>query len=419
MKRLVTDNIVTAIDVGTTKVCVLICRVNEAHQLELLGAGTHPSYGMKKGIVTNISMTVHAIKRALEQATHEANMPITSAILGISGGHIQSFNSIGIVPIHSQDVSQIDIDRVIESARAVPIPDDREILHVIPQYFKVDGQEPVQTSYGMHGVRLEAQVHIVTGSVASAQNLIKAAELAEINVTDIVLEQIASSQAVLSPSEQELGVGLLDIGGGTSDFAIYKNGKIMHSHVIPMAGNHFTNDLAIGLEIPLHLAEKVKCEYGHVTMLSKHQANTPVIHLFDEDENIDMRITPQQISDILRPRAIEVLDFMVDEILSNNLRTMLPAGIVLTGGGALLEGLRDLATEISGLPVRIGQPHIFAGSSLRGKLPPLLQTPIYSTAYGIVLHALQGGDLGLEVGQGDHLATKIIKRMKGWLYDFI
>lgn len=416
MKNLITGRTFTAIDIGTTKICVVVCMVNEALQLEVLGIGTHLSYGIKKGVIVNINQTVHALKKAIDEASAQACMPITHATVGISGTHIQSFNSVGVVAIKNQEVSQEDIDRVVESAKAIQLSEEREILHIIPQYFRVDGQNVVEESQGMHGARLEAQVHIVTGAVSSVQNIIKACELAGITATDIVLEQIASAEAVLSPSEKELGVGILDIGGGTADFAVYKDGKIMHSKVLPIAANHFTNDLAIGLELPIHVAEKLKREHGSV-----FGEDTPSkdIHVADLEANINTTIPSSKIHTILNARAIELYDFVTDEIVANNLRPLLSSGLVITGGGSLLRGIRELAVEETGLPVRIGRPHIYYGSPLRGKLPESLQTPLHSTAYGIIMYALQGGEHSLDENHDDTLSSRIFKRMKSWLYDFL
>ncbi len=418
MKNLITGRTFTAIDIGTTKICVVICLVNEALQLEVLGIGSHPSFGIKKGTIVNLSMTVHALKKALDEASEQAGIPITHATVGISGTHIQSFNSVGVVPIKNHEVSQEDIDRVIESAKDVPMSEEREILHIIPQYFRVDGQDVVEESQGMRGTRLEAQVHIVTGSVSSAQNIVKACELAGVTASDIVLEPIASAEAVLSQSEKELGVGILDIGGGTADFAVYKDGKIMHSKVIPIAGNHFTNDLAIGLEIPIHLAEKLKRENGFV-FNADSSAFTREVTISDVEANINLTIPQEKIYTILHARAVELYDFVTDEILKSNLRPLLSSGLVITGGGSLLRGMRELAVEETGLPVRIGRPHIYYGSALRGKLPESLQTPLHATAYGIIMYALQGGDLRLDQDSDETLSTRIFKRMKSWLYDFL
>ena len=416
MKNLITGRIFTAIDIGTTKICVVVCMINEALQLEVLGIGSHLSYGIKKGVIVNINQTVHALKKAIDEASAQAGMPITHATVGISGTHIQSFNSVGVVPIKNHEVSQEDIDRVIEAAKTIPMSEEREILHIVPQYFRVDGQDIVEESQGMHGVRLEAQVHIVTGSVSSAQNIIKACELAGITTTDIVLEQMASAEAVLSPSEKELGVGILDIGGGTADFAVYKDGKIMHSKVIPIAGNHFTNDLAIGLELPIHVAEKLKRDHGFVFHTDSVRQDVSVTDL---EENIDIVVPAEKIHTILNARAVELYDFITDEILANNLRPLLSSGLVITGGGSMLKGMRELAVEETGLPVRIGRPHIYYGSPLRGRLPESLQTPLHSTAYGIIMYTLQGGDHSLTENHEDTLSTRIFKRMKSWLYDFL
>ncbi len=257
MRNLLLNKTWAALDIGTTKICVLVACFDKKGAVEILGFGQHPSYGLKKGVVVDINSTVDSIKKAVKKAEHMAGVTIDSATVGISGGHIQSFNSQGVVAVKKRDISQEDIDRVIEAAKAIPIPEDREILHVLPQYFRVDGQELVRDSLGMYGVRLEAQVHIITGAISSANNIIKCCEMSGIKVDDIVLEQLASAEAVLTQSERDLGVGILDIGGGTSDFAIYKDGRIRHSKVIPMGGNHFTNDLSIGMKVPANVAERL------------------------------------------------------------------------------------------------------------------------------------------------------------------
>jgi len=418
MKNLITGKIFTAIDIGTTKICVVICTVNEALQLEVLGIGSHPSYGIKKGVVVNINMTVHAIKKAVDEACAQAGFFIDAATVGISGSHIQSFNSIGVIQIQNNEISQDDIDQVIAVAKNITLSEDREVIHIIPQYFRVDGHDIVEESRGMHGSRLEAQIHVVTGSISSAKNIIKACELAGITVNDIILEQIASAEAVLSPSEKELGVGILDIGGGTSDFAVYKDGKIMHSKVIPIAGNHFTNDLAIGLEIPIHVAEKLKLEYGSVFNTGQ-QTTFGEIEVLDEAEQVKMTISLEKMYAILNARAEELYDFITDEILKHNLRPLLSSGIVITGGGALLKGMRELAVEQTKLPIRVGRPHIYYGSPLRGKLPEALQTPLHSTVYGIIMYALQEKDSNFERHANDTLSSRIFKQMKSWLYDFL
>ena len=256
--------IVTAIDIGTTKICVLVAHIDAKGKIDILGIGQSSSQGMKKGVVINVTQMVDSIKKAIHEAETMSGLSIELATVGIAGGHIQSFNSKGVVAISKNDVTQYDVDRVVEAAKAVAIPQDREILHVVPQFFRVDNQEYVQDSVGMYGVRLEAQVHIITGGIAAAQNIIKTCEQTGIHVKDIVLEQIASANAVLTKSERDQGIGIFDIGGGTSDFAIYKNNAIRHSKVFPIAGNHFTNDVAIGCGISAEQAEQIKKAHGFV-----------------------------------------------------------------------------------------------------------------------------------------------------------
>jgi len=338
MSRAILTRTVAAIDIGTTKICALIALVDEQGCIDVIGIGKHPSYGMKKGVVTNISHTVESIKQAVKEAERTANTKIEAVSVGISGGHIRSLNSKGVVAIQRGDVHQDDIDRVVEAAHAVAIPPDREVLHVIPQYFRVDNDEYVQDSLGMFGVRLEAQVHIITGRVSSAQNIVRACELAGVRVNDIVLEQLASADAVLTETERELGVGMLDIGGGTADFAIYKGGRIRHSKVIPMAGNHFTSDIAIGCNISIDQAERLKRECGFVAeavLPSLGQEAATVVG----NDGMRREIGMEHFFTILRPRAEEIFDFLEEEILQYRLKPFFPSGLVITGGGSLLQRL--------------------------------------------------------------------------------
>ncbi|MBT4594625.1 cell division protein FtsA [bacterium] len=418
MASILGGKILSAIDIGTTKICVLVAQISKNGSMEIIGFGQHPSYGLKKGVVSNISSAVNSIKKALAKAEKSAGFAIKTAVVGISGSHIQSINSSGVVPIKYREVSQNDIDRVIEAARAVPIPEDREILHVIPQYFRVDGEDRIEDSLGMHGVRLESQVHIVTGSVSSAQNIIKACELAGVSPTDIVLEQIASAEAVLSSSERELGVGILDIGGGTSDFAIYKSGKIMHSKVFPIAGNHFTNDLAIGLSIPVAHAEDAKKKFGFVVEEKYLEYGKSEMKFKDEDGN-NKKIDIYKMYEILNPRATEVYEFVIDDILACYLMPMLQAGLVLTGGGSLLNGMKELAIQELGLSTRVGIPRSIQDDNQSSIIPDMLKSPIYSTAYGTLLYAARGGDKAFEGDRDKTRFSRIFKKMKSWLYDFL
>ncbi len=408
---------VAAIDIGTTKICVLIATVDDKKGLEIIGIGSHPSHGLKKGVIVNIGLTVDSIKAAVKEAEAMAGVTVESACVGISGGHISSFNSTGVVAIKGKEVKQYDIDRVIEAAKAVAIPKDQEILHVLPQYFRIDGQEFVLDSLGMYGVRLEAQVHIVAGSVASAQNIVKASELAGVHVSDIVLEQIASADAVLTPFEREMGAGLLDIGGGTSDFAIYKDGRIRYSKVFPIAGNHFTNDMAVGLGIPVVHAEGLKRQYGTVTQDKIFDMGRQFI---DVDLGYDgglKKIELSAVGEILRFRAEEICDLFLDELVLSRLKLLMPAGVVLTGGGCLLDGFRELLQEITGLNVRVGLPQSYVGLCQGGSLPDMLKSPVYSTAYGLLVYSTGQREGGEFVQHDDTSFGRVVKKMRSWIYD--
>lgn len=422
MKRSLLGSYVTAIDIGTTKICVLIASVDMHGKPEIVGIGQHPSYGLKKGVVVNIGKTVESIKEAVKQAEQMAGIKVENASVGISGGHIKSYNSTGVVAIKGRDVSQSDIDRVIEAAKAIPISPDQDILHVLPQYFRVDGQEYVLDSLGMYGVRLEAQIHIITGAVASAQNIVKSCELAGVAVSDIVLEQLASADAVLTQSEREIGVGIIDIGGGTSDFAIYKDGRIRHSKVLPLAGNHFTSDLAIGLGIPVDQAEHLKKMYGSAS--SRQELESKFLESKFVDVNLGYEggvksVNLDLFEEILQVRAEEIFDLFLDEIKEYRLKAFMPSGLVLTGGGSLLRGMKEIAAQKLALPVRVGIPITNTLAQQDHDLPDLLKSPIYSTVYGLLLYAIGSGGTTFMTSNNDSRFTKIFKRMRSWIYDFL
>jgi cell division protein FtsA len=403
------DRVWVSIDIGTTKICVLVAHHITGDSLEILGVGKAPSDGLSKGVVVDIAKTIHSIKQAVKEAELMAGFPIEKAHIGISGAHIRAINSHGVVPIKRHEVRPDDIAAVIEAAKAVPIAEGQQILHVLPQYFVIDGQEKINDPLGMYGVRLEAQVHIITGSVASVQNLVKCCEAAGVKTADIILEQLASADAVLTEDERELGVGVLDIGGGTSDLALYQNGNIRHTMVLPMAGNHFTNDLAIGMHTTLKEAERIKRQYG----LAKRS-------LLKEDDLIEIEMIQgpeskivflHDLVDVIQPRAEELLSIVHEEVLRYHLQSFMPAGLVLTGGGSLLRGMKELATDMFGVPVRVGLPRSYYA------LPELLSSPIYATAYGLLVHAIKKqGITGLHAH--DALAARILDRMKSWVADF-
>jgi cell division protein FtsA len=417
MRKIIVGYHFTAIDIGTTKICVLIAKINQNGKIDVLGIGKHPSFGLKKGVVVNIGMTVDSIRKAVRQAEEMSGLKVESAIVGISGGHIRSVNSNGVVAIKGKDVSQLDIDKVVEAAKAIPIPEDQEVLHVLPQYFKVDGQEQVFDSLGMYGVRLEAQVHIITGAVASAQNIIKSCELAGVKVSDIILEQLASADAVLTESEREIGVGIIDIGGGTSDFAIYRNGRIIHSKVLPLAGDHFTNDLAVAFGISKNQAEQLKKIYGAVDKKHEREFGNNILDIDLGYDGGIKSVCVSDIIDVLNFRAEEIFELFNDEITEFNLRNFVMSGIVLTGGGSLLSGIKNIAAEKLNLSVRLGCP-ISDLKSVSGIIPDVLKSPIYSTAYGLLVYVVNNEE-GTFNNPNSFGLNKIFKRMQSWLYDFL
>ncbi|MEX0940254.1 MAG: cell division protein FtsA [Candidatus Babeliales bacterium] len=411
MKRSIFHNEpIIAIDVGTTKICVLVAQAISADELEIIGIGKTPSEGLRKGIVVDINKTVYSIKKAVQDAELMAGCKIDSAIIGISGSHIQSINSQGVVPIKRSEVTQQDINNVIISAQAIPISEGKQILHVLPQYFMVDGQERVQDPIGMHGVRLEVQVHIITGSISCVQNLIKCCQIAGVQATDIVLEQLASALAVLSSDEQQLGVSILDIGGGTSDLALYYNKSIFYTSVIPVAGNHFTNDLALGLCTTLEDAERVKKEHGFVYEISEEFDKNILVESIEGTSSKKILLT--NLTRILRPRAQELFVLVNEKLNSYEFKSFMPSGLVLTGGGSLLEGMQELAQETFKIPVRIGNPGI------KYSLLQLLNSPIYATGYGLLLHALKKHETLLKNKFTHTFSKRVVSRMKSWVSDF-
>lgn len=405
------SNIIVAIDIGTTKICVLIARKISNDQVEILGVGRAPSYGLNKGVVVDIAKTVSSIKQAVDEAQLMAECEIESAYIGISGSHIQSFNSSGAVPIKRSSVTQEDIDAVLAAAKAVAIEKGQKVLHVLPQYFMVDGQDKVENPIGLHGVRLDVVVHVITGSIASIQNLIKCCEMIGIKVQDIVLEQLASADGVLSIDERKLGVGVLDIGGGTSDFAVYQNGTIRFTKVIPIAGNHFTNDLAVGLRANISDAQRIKHEVGYVGFDDAHLEGESVEVMTAQGTEMKL-VDKQQIAFILQARAQELCMMIAHEMQDNQLRHFMVTGLVITGGGSLLHGIDELAQNVLSLPVRIGMP------TTGQIIPESLQNPIYATGYGLLMFALRSKKHASMDSMEGPLIQKIFIRMKSWVSDF-
>ena len=369
---------IAGLDIGTTKIGVIIGEVTEEDSLNVIGVGMSPSDGLRKGVVVNIDKTVNAIEHAVEEAELMAGIDVDSVFVGIAGGHIKSINSKGVVAITNanNEISQEDVERVIEQAKAVAIPMDREIIHVIPQEFIVDEQTGIKEPIGMSGVRLEVEAHVVTGAITSAANIYKSVEKAGLNVLDLVLEPLASSYAVLSKDERELGVALVDMGGGTTDIAIFFDEAIRHTAVISLGGKNVTSDIAIGIRTPIEQAEEIKKRHG-----------IAVASLVRKDEHIEVpgvggresrEVSRAVLASIIEPRLEEIFSLVHREIKRSEFADMLGAGIVLTGGGALLEGITDLAEQVFDMPVRVGTPTGFGG------LADSVKSPIWSTAIGLI-----------------------------------
>ena len=400
------DEQVVGLDIGTTKICAIVGEVSD-EGIDIVGIGSHPSKGLRKGVVVNIESTVSSIKKAVEEAELMAGCEITSAYAGIAGGHIKGLNSHGIVAIKNKEVVPTDVDRVIDAAQAVSIPLDREVIHVIPQQFIVDDQDGVRDPVGMSGVRLEAKVHIVTGAVTSAQNIIKCCNRAGLNVNDIILQQLAASEAALSQDEKELGVILIDIGGGTTDIAIYSNGSVVHTAVLTLGGNHLTNDIAVGLRTPAHEAERIKLKYGCSTAGLVHKDET--IEVPSVGGRNPRVLSRQILAEIIEPRMEEIFTLVQQEITRSGCEDMAAAGLVLTGGTSIMEGVPELAEQIFNLPVRRGVPRGIGG------LVDVVRSPMYATGVGLVLMGSTSAESKRFKIKDRNVYNKVKGRMKEWL----
>ena len=399
------SNQIVGLDIGTSKVVAIVGNAVTGGAMEIVGLGTQPSRGLKKGVVVNIESTVQSIQRAVEEAELMAGCEISSVFTGIAGSHIRSLNSHGIVAIRDKEVLPGDVERVIDAARAVAIPADQKVLHIIPQEFVIDDQDGIREPVGMSGVRLEAKVHMVTGAVSAAQNIVKCVQRCGLEVEDVLLEQLASSHAVLTDDEKELGVCLVDIGGGTADIAVFTNGAIRHTAVIPIAGDQVTNDIAVALRTPTHHAEEIKIKYACC-----------LTQLADSDDTIEVpsvgnrparRLSRQTLTEVVEPRYAELFELVRDELQRSGFIEMIAAGIVLTGGSSRMEGACELAEEVFHMPVRIGVPVDVAG------LLDVVRNPIYSTGVGLLLFGqLNRPRTGEGIGDGN--ARSIWSRMKSW-----
>ncbi len=406
-------NLIVGVDIGTTKICAIVGEAT-ADGIDIIGIGAYPSRGLRKGVVINIDATVASIKKAIEEAELMAGCQIQSVYAGIAGGHIKGFNSHGIVAVKDREVSPQDVRRVIDAAKAIAIPLDREVIHILPQEFIVDEQDGIKDPVGMSGVRLEAKVHIVTGAVTSAQNIIKCANRTGLDVADIVLQQLASAEAVLTPDERELGVALLDIGGGTTDIAVFAEGSVKHTAVIAMGGNHITNDIAVGLRTPGIEAERLKKKYGcALTSLVKRDETIEVPSVGGRQPRI---LSRQILAEIIQPRVEEIYQMAAREIVKSGFEDVLASGVVITGGATILEGMTELAEQTFNLPIRRGYPMGIGG------LVDVVNSPMYATGVGLVLYGFKhqheaGEARRFRVGE-PRLFAKVAQRMKSWFAEF-
>lgn len=400
-----TKELIVGLDIGTSKVVALVAEVMPDGQLEVLGMGSHESKGLKKGVVVNIESTVHAVQRALEEAELMADCKITSVFTGIAGSHIKSFNSTGMVAIKDREVTALDVERVIDTAKAVNIPTDQQILHVLRQEYIIDGQEDVREPIGMSGVRLEVKVHIVTGAVSSAQNIVKCVRRCGLEVNDLILQPLASSRAVLSEDEKDLGVCLVDIGGGTTDIAIFTHGAIRHTAVIPIAGDQITNDIAMALRTPTPDAETIKIRHG-VALRQLADANE-MVEVPGIGERAPRMMSRQTLAEVIEPRVEELFSLVQKVLRESGFEELLSSGIVLTGGSATLQGMVELGEEIFHMPVRIGLPKYSGG------LADVVRNPRHATAMGLLLEGASQLRLGRVTRQGGSFKA-VLARMREW-----
>ena len=403
------NSIVVGLDIGTSKVCAIVGEMTEKG-VEITGVGSHPSQGLRKGVVINIESTVSSVKKAIEEAELMAGCEIHTVFTGIAGGHIKGFNSHGIVAVKNKEVTSRDLERVIDAAKAVAIPMDREVLHVLPQDFVIDDQDGIKEPLGMSGVRLEAKVHIVTGAVTSAQNVIKCCNRTGLNVADIALEPLVSAEAVLRDEERELGVALVDMGGGTTDIAIFHDGTVKHTAVLGIGGNHVTGDIAAGLRTPFGEAERIKQRYGmaKASMVAGDE-RVEVPSVADKPAG---SVSRKILCEIIEPRLDEIFQLVRAEIERSGYEEALASGVVMTGGAVLLPGALEMAEQIFGMPVRLGVPiHV-------GGLVDVISSPIFATGVGLVLYGMKRQERSYFRIRDDNVFSKVRHRMSDWLMEF-
>jgi cell division protein FtsA len=421
------SKIITGLDIGTTKICALIAELNGEDNIEIIGIGLAPSNGLRKGIVVDIDKTSHAIKSAVQKAERMAGQKVESAYVGIAGSHIKSINSHGVVAVtgDEKEIKESDINRVLEAARIIPVSSEEDILHVLPREFIVDGSPGIQDPLGMSGIRLEVETHIIKGASTSIQNLVKSVLRAGLSVDEVVLEPLASSQAVLSNDEKELGVVLADIGGGTTDLIVFHEGSIAHTSVLPVGGNHVSNDIAVGLRTPVSEAEKIKIMHGSV--MSDQIQESERIEVLAASGKERKKLSRKLLSQVIEPRMEEIFNLVKKELDQVGPKDLTPAGMVLTGGASLLTGSAELASEITELPVRIGEPDYVSGLSNVIDNPVYIKKgdnvprAIFSTAVGLIEYGISNGDAkkgSTNSNNSREVVSSFFSKLKEWFSEF-
>ncbi|MES2180861.1 MAG: cell division protein FtsA [Pseudomonadota bacterium] len=407
MSRVKEDkNLIVGLDVGTSKIVAIVAELQPEGTLKVIGLGQHISRGLKKGVVVNIESTMQSIQRALEEAELMADCKINNVYTGIAGSHIKSLNSHGMVKIKDAEVSQMDVDRVIETARAIALPADQQILHILTQEFIIDGQEDVREPLGMSGMKLEVKVHIVTGAVAAAQNIVKCIKRCGIEVSDLILQPLASSLAVLTEDEKELGVCLVDIGGGTTDIAVFKQGAIRHTAVVPIAGDQMTNDVAVAFRTPTQSAEDIKIKHG--CALRQLADAREIVEVPGVDGREPRQLSVQTLAEVLEPRVVELYELILNELRRSGMEDMIASGIVITGGSSMMRGMVELGEEIFHMPVRLGMPRYVGG------LSEVVSNPRYATGVGLVLMGKQQLERHLNGQMESSSFGRLLEKMKSW-----
>jgi cell division protein FtsA len=399
-------NLIVGLDIGTSKIVTIVAELLPEGTLKVIGLGQHPSRGLKKGVVINIDSTMQAIQRSIEEAELMADCKIKTVFTGIAGSHIKSLNSHGMVKIKDAEVTQMDVDRVVETARAVALPADQQILHILTQEFIIDGQDDVREPLGMSGMKLEVKVHIVTGAVAAAQNIVKCIKRCGLEVSDLILQPLASSIAVLTEDEKELGVCLVDIGGGTTDIAVFKNGAIRHTAVIAIAGDQITNDVAVAFRTPTQSAEDIKIKHG--CALRQLADAREAVEVPGVDGREARQLSIQTLAEVIEPRVVELYELVLQELRRSGMEEMIASGIVITGGSAMMRGMLELGEEIFHMPVRMGMPRYVGG------LSEVVSNPRYATGVGLILMGKQQLERHLTVQMESSSVGRIFDKMKSW-----